>query len=257
MTSSLSGATGYGRPTSTGTMKRGGRQGEVIPKGYRAGQLANFTPEQMGLFEQMFSHVGPDSYLSKLAGGDQSTFGEIEAPALRQFNELQGGMASRFSQGGGGRGALGARKSSGFQNSSNAAASDFAQQLQSQRQGLQRQALQDLRGMSQELLNQRPYERFMQEKQQKQGFNWGGLGGGLLGAAGGFFAGGPMGAMSGAGMGYNMGSSLSGHGGTGGGGGGFQSTPGWQPSWNGRGGQPSLGAGYDQEFRMNPSAMGY
>jgi hypothetical protein len=59
----------------------------------------------------------------------------------------------------------GARHSSGFQNTANQATSDFAQQLQSQRLGLQRQAMQDLMGMSESLLGQRPYERFLTKKQ--------------------------------------------------------------------------------------------
>src|ERR1700758_2426047 len=147
-------ATGMNPNTSStgnfGSMK------EKIPSGYKKGMLQQFTPEQMQLFQQMFGHVGPESYLSKLAGGDQSTFGDIEAPALRQFNELQGNIASRFSNmgGGGSQRALGARRSSGFQNTINSAASNFAQDLQSQRQGLQRQALMDLMGISNSLLGQ-------------------------------------------------------------------------------------------------------
>ena len=53
----------------------------------------------------------------------------MEAPALKQFSGLQGNLASRFS----GMGS-GARRSSGFQNTSNQAASDFAQQLQANKQ---------------------------------------------------------------------------------------------------------------------------
>jgi len=152
--SSMTGGTGYsGKSTATGAMK------EKIPKGYSSASLQQFTPEMMELFQQLFGHLGPDSFLSKLAGGDESMFEQMEAPAFRQFNELQGGLASRFSGMG-----TGGRKSSGFQNTSNQAASNFAQQLQSQRLGLQRQALQDLGGMSQMLLSQRPYERSLVEK---------------------------------------------------------------------------------------------
>ena len=181
--------------------------GDKIPKGYRAGQLQQFTPEQMNLFQQAFGHVGPDSYLSRLASGDQSQFAEMEAPALRQFNELQGNIASRFSGMG-----IGARRSSGFQNTQNAAASNFAQDLASRRMELQNQAIRDLMGLSGQLLQQRPYDRFLVEKQQDQGFNWGGLGGGLLGGLGGFMVGGPAGAIQGAGLGYGVGSGISGYG---------------------------------------------
>lgn len=172
----MSSATGL-NPTTTNT----GMTKEKIPSGFKKGTLQQFTPEQMELFQQLFGHLGPDSFLSKLAGGDQETFGEIEAPALRQFSELQGNLASRFS----GMGGLGARKSSGFQNTMNSAASNFAQQLQSQRQGLQQQALQDLMGMSNQLLGQRPQENFLVQKAQKPSF--GGMLGNIAGSAlGGF-----------------------------------------------------------------------
>lgn len=204
---SMTGATGFGRKTSTGTLKRGGMQGEYIPKGMRAGQLQNFTPEAMDLYKQLFSHVGPDSYLSRLAGGDEALFNEIEAPALRQFSALQGNMASRFSRGGG-EGSLSARHSSGFQNAMTAAGSNFAQDLQAQRQGLQRQALGDLFSMSEMLMGQRPYERQLYNKQQKQSSGWGGLIGAGVGGVGGFMLGGPMGAMQGAQLGYGVGSAF-------------------------------------------------
>lgn len=137
-----------------------GMQKDIIPKGYQKGQMSQFTPEQMQLFQGLFGNVGQGSYLSRLAGGEQGIFDQIEAPAMRQFGELQGNIASRFS----GMGS-GARKSSGFQNTMNQASTDFASQLQSQRMGLQRQALQDLMGMSESLLGQRPYEKFLTEKQ--------------------------------------------------------------------------------------------
>lgn len=128
--------------------------------GYKVGQIQQFTPEQMDLFRRMFSNIGPDSYLSRLAGGDESLFAEMEAPALRQFSGLQGNIASKFS----GMGA-GARHSSGFQNTMNQASSDFSQDLQSRRQDLQRQAIRDLMGIGNDLLSQRPYEQFLHEKE--------------------------------------------------------------------------------------------
>lgn len=147
--------------------------------GYKPAQMQQFTPEQMNLFQQMFGQVGPDSFMSKLAGGDQGTFDQIEAPAMRQFQGLQGNIASRFS----GMGSGGARRSSGFQNTMNQASSDFASDLQSQRMGLQRSAIKDLHEMSSSLLGQRPYENFM-IKQEPGGFQsflekiFGGLGSG-------------------------------------------------------------------------------
>lgn len=193
MASSMTGSQGLRGPT--------GQFGNKIPSGYRAGQLQQFTPKQMELFSQLFSNVSPDSYLSKLAGGDESLFNEIESPALQQFQGTLGGIASRFSGMG-----TGSRKSSGFQNTVGNEASNFAQQLQSNRQSLQRQALQDLIGFSSELLGQSPYENFLVEKKKKQGF--GGLIGAGLGGVGGFFAGGPAGAMTGAQLGYGIGSAF-------------------------------------------------
>lgn len=144
----------------TGQMQSGQRGGTGNIAGYKRHQLQQFTPEQMQLFQQMFGHVSPDSYTSRLAQGDPELFAEMEAPSLRQFSGLQGNIASRFSGMG-----QGATRSSGFQNTMNQAASDFAQDLASKRQGLQRQAILDLHGMSQDLLGQRPYEEFLTPKE--------------------------------------------------------------------------------------------
>lgn len=186
----------------TGMKSGGGRTGDVVPEGYKSGQLQQFTPEQMQLFSQLFSHVSPNSQLSKLAMGDEGTFSQMEAPAMRQFQELQGQVGSRFSGMG-----MGAQKSSGFQNTMGQLGSDFAQQLQSQRQGLQRQAIQDLMGYSSQLLGQSPYERYLIEKQQPQQkkTGWGQAIGGVLGGLGGFALGGPGGAGIGAQLGSGIG----------------------------------------------------
>lgn len=183
--SSMIGARGYGATGSnTGSGMTGAfsSQGDKIPKGYQKGQLQQFTPEQMQLFQRMFGNLGPDSFLSKLAGGDQATFDQLEAPALQQFQGLQGQLASRFSGMG-----TGARRSSGFQNTANQASADFAQQLQSNRIGLQNQAIKDLHGMSTDLLGQRPYDNFLTEKPTS---GWQKMLEGILGgAAGGFGSG--------------------------------------------------------------------
>ena len=150
---------GYGMQSSRGPAGSG--QVNKTPRGYESGSIQNFTPDQMKLFQDLFSQVGPGSYTSRLAGGDESLFNQMEAPAMRQFSQLQGQNASRFSGMG-----LGARKGSGFQNFQNQATSDFAQDLQSRRQELQRQAIQDLMGMSRDLLGQRPYENYLVPKQK-------------------------------------------------------------------------------------------
>ena len=137
----------------------GAGMGNKIPKGYNLGRIQQFTPEMMQLFQSLFSHVGPDSYLSRLASGDEGLFAEMERPALQQFSGLQGNIASKFSGMG-----TGARHSSGFQNAQTQAASDFASKLQSQRQGLQREAIGSLFDMSSSLLKQRPYDQFLEKK---------------------------------------------------------------------------------------------
>ncbi|MES2875433.1 MAG: hypothetical protein V4708_17045 [Bacteroidota bacterium] len=130
--------------------------------GYKPVSVQEFTPEQMNLFKQAFSQVGPGSYNARLASGDQSLFDELEAPAMKQFGQLQGNIANKFSGAG-----QGGRHSSGFQNAQTSAASDFASTLKSQRMSLTRQAIDDLMNHSNQLLNQRPQENFLLPKQQK------------------------------------------------------------------------------------------
>jgi hypothetical protein len=191
--------TGYTGPQG---MSTGRMLADQIPKGYRAGQLQQFTPEQLDLFKQMFSHVAPESYLSRLSGGDQDIFNQIEQPALQQFSGLQGNIASRFSGMG-----TGGRKSSGFQNAMTSASQDFAAQLASQRNTLQRQALLDLMGISSDLLGQHPYHQFLLPKQQNPSFLNKLIGGGapFAGAGLGFLEGGPLGALAGLGIGSKFG----------------------------------------------------
>lgn len=202
---SMTGATGaYGSGKNTGSYigapNPNASSGLKSAPGYRT--MQKFTPEMMQLFEHMMSQLGPDSFLSRLAGGDQSMFEQMEAPALQQFAGLQGNLASRFSGMG-----MGAQKSSGFQNTMNQASSDFAQQLQSQRLGLQRQALSDLSGMSNLLLQQQPYA--MVGKRQSGGSSgWGGLIGAGVGGLAGMTTGNPYWAMQGAQLGQGIGSAF-------------------------------------------------
>jgi hypothetical protein len=152
--------TGFG---SKGNSTGGSLRGDKVPKGYEQGQLQQFSPEQMQLFQQLFQQLGPESFLAKLIGGDEEMFEQMEAPAHRQFQGQLGQIASRFSQGG-----TGGRRGSGFQNTATAAASNFSQDLASKRMDLQRNALNDLMGFSNQLLQQRPQDRFLVEKPQKQ-----------------------------------------------------------------------------------------
>jgi hypothetical protein len=176
MTYGMNNSQGMKSPAGSSMGQRMAGGGDKVPKGYEKGQLQQFSPEQMQLFQQMFSHVNPQSFLSKLAGGDQSMFEQMEAPAMRQFQGLQGDIASRFSGAG-----MGARHGSGFQNGMNQATSDFSQNLQSQRMNLQMQALMELMGMSNTLLGQRPTEKFLTKKPPTF---WEQIAGGFAGGAG-------------------------------------------------------------------------
>jgi hypothetical protein len=135
---------------------------DKVPFGYQKGQLSQFTPEQMQLFQSAFGPTqqgltGGLEHLASLArGGTPEMWQQLEAPAMRQFIGTQGQLASRFSGMG-----TGARRSSGFGLASSGAAQDLAERLQSQRLGLQQNAIQQLMGFSQQLLGQRPYERFL------------------------------------------------------------------------------------------------
>lgn len=173
-------------------------------KGYDTAQLQQFSPEQMQLFQQLFSRVSPDSNLSKLAGGDEAAFAPYEQQARKDFGASLGQLGSRYSQLA--PGAMSAQRGSGFQNRTNQAAQDFSLQLSQQRQGLQRQALMDLMGISESLLGQRPQENFLLKKEPRQsGFAKAlGIGLPIAGAAAGAAFGGPAGAA----LGGNLGSSL-------------------------------------------------
>lgn len=179
-----------------------GKVGTKIPSGYKQSQIQTYTPEMMQLLESLYPHVGEDSYLSKLAGGDESAFAEMEAPAMRQFQQLQGDTATRFSNMG-----MGARGGSGFQNQMTQATSDFAQDLASKRMETRMKALEDLIKFSDAILGKNPYETGPSKKNSSSG-GWGGAIGAAGGGALGFFAtgGNPAGAMAGANIGYKAGS---------------------------------------------------
>lgn len=162
--------------------------------GYKVRQVPNFSPEQMQLFQRLLGGLtgggglgeGLD-FLSQLAGGDEEAFAQAEAPAYSAFQKSLGQLGSRFA-------GLGALDSSAFQGATAGAAGELAQNLQAQRLGLRQGAIERLLGLSQNLLSQKPYETFLEEK--KGGFDWGGL---LGTAAGSFF--GPFGGALGGGLG--------------------------------------------------------
>lgn len=183
-----------------------GIAGSKIPRGYSAGRLQQMPNEGMDLLQSLYPYVSPGSELSRRAQGDESAFAPIEERANRDFQEFQGQMGSRFSEAA--PGAMSSRGGSGFKNAANQASIDFASQLTQQRQGLQRQALGDLMGISNMLLGQHPYQNFLVQKKQKQPSFWSRLFGAAAPAVGAGI-GGAFGGVQGAQMGASLGGAFS------------------------------------------------
>jgi hypothetical protein len=180
--------------------------------GYDSVQLPTLSAEQMNLFQKLLGGLSPGlekglGSLGGLAGGDQSQFSQLEAPALRQHHALLGNIGARFSGMG-----TGAQNSSGFQNATGAATTDLAERLQSQRMNLQQQALKDLMSLSKELLGTKLFDTSLIPQEEEQDWLSQLLGAGLpiagagLGAGLGFLGGGPAGALTGAQFGGSLGS---------------------------------------------------
>lgn len=132
-------------------------------------QVPLMTGEQQNLMKRSIGGFGPGyerglGITSDIAGGSPEYFEQLEAPALRQFSQLQGQLGHRFSGMG-----TGARRSSGFGLASSSAAQQLAESLQSQRLGLQRQAMQDLMGFASSLLGQRSFENIAQQRKPSTG----------------------------------------------------------------------------------------
>lgn len=180
--------------------------------GYNVVRHQKFGPQQMELFERLFSQVGPESQLAQLAAGSEEGFRPHEQAAQRDFQKYMGQMGSRFAEMA--PGAQSARRSSGFGIEGGEAAQSFAERLAGQRQQLQRQAIQDLMGISKDLLGQDPYETyFVKPSQQEERPWWEGLVPGATAAAGagiGGYFGGPQGAMLGGTLGQKFGKSMMG-----------------------------------------------
>lgn len=135
--------------------------------GYNQLTMPKLNPQQQQLFNQVSSALGPHlgnavSGIGQMAsGGTPEQWAQLEAPALRQFGQLQGNIASRFS----GMGS-GARHSSGFQNTIGGAATDLAERLQGQRLGLQQNALSQLLGLYQSMIGTDTFENALLPKQK-------------------------------------------------------------------------------------------
>lgn len=182
--------TGYSNPMSSNT-------------GYKTRQFANFTPEQMQLFNALLGKSsgamsggglseGLD-YLSRLAGGQALGFQQEEAPAYEAYNKALAQQAQRYA-------GLGAMGSSSFQNLASQGAQELGMNLAARRGELQRRAIENLLGFSERMLQQQPYS-YLQEKENKPDWL------GLLGSLGGTFAGsalGPLGSAVGSQLGTNL-----------------------------------------------------
>jgi len=145
---------------------------KIAGTGYRQINTPALSPEQQQLFSQIIKGIQPgltDSLgqLSQMArGGSSEYWDQLEAPAMRQFNQLQGNIASRFSGIG-----SGARNSSGFQNTMNTASTDLAERLQGQRVGLQQDAISQLMSLYGNLIGTNTMDTaFVPGKQKKKSF---------------------------------------------------------------------------------------
>jgi hypothetical protein len=170
--------------------------------GYDIFSTGKYTPDINRQAQELYGRTVPGvqkgiDFQSGLAGGDQSAFDELEAPAMRQFLGTQGQLASRFS----GKG-TGARRSSGFGLETSGAAQTLAESMKSKRLDIRNQAIESLYGMSNQLLGRNEQDRFAMEQKPKGWQKWAGALAPVAGAAIGGAFGGPMGAQ----MGYSAGS---------------------------------------------------
>ena len=170
----------YGSSTGSASGLRG--------TGYKSAQFRTLTPQQEDIKHRLLrasgeGAIGGSDYLSRLAGGgSEEDWKQLEAPALRQFGALQGNLASRFSGFG-----SGARKSSGFQNTMSEAGAGLAEQLQSNRMDIRMRAIEQLMGLTGNLLENKEFETQLLPKQGNWFKNFAGS---LLGQGAGSFFGG-------------------------------------------------------------------
>lgn len=132
--------------------------GTKTPKGYSQYSLPTMNPQQQQYYGEQFGAVQPGvmdaiSQLRKMAGGDESYYNQLEAPAYRNFAQGIGQLGSRFAGMG-----MGATGSSGFKNAGAGMATDLSTSLQSQRMNLQQQAMQELLGLSGQLMGRQTHE---------------------------------------------------------------------------------------------------
>lgn len=126
---------------------------------YQQLQVSTKDPRAMELYGQISQALSPHlggavQGLGQLAaGGTPEQWQQLEAPALRQYQQLVGGIGARYSGLG-----MGAQKSSAFQNELSGSAADLAERLQGQRMGLQQNALNQLLSLYQSLIGADTFE---------------------------------------------------------------------------------------------------
>lgn len=173
-----------------GMLNRGatGSASGLSGTGYKQVSLPTMGKDEASLHSRLLGAASPGaehgaSKLSQLAIGGPESYEAYEKPALRDFGALTGQLASRFSgMGGAGQGqaSAGARKSSGFQNIMGEQGASLAENLASNRMNLQRQAIQDLLGLSHTLMQTPTHEYMLAHKKEKPSL-WKDLLGGAIG----------------------------------------------------------------------------
>ncbi len=152
-----------------GMLPRGptGRSSGASGTGMKEVQTSVMTPQKHAFYNALMGGTqqgiaGGLGHLSDVAGGgSEAMHSQIEAPAMSQFGSMMGQLGSRFSGMG-----TGARKSSGFQQATGGAATDLAERLASQRQGLQQNAISQLMDLSRTLLSTPEFETSLIAKKQ-------------------------------------------------------------------------------------------
>src|ERR1044071_6394499 len=125
--------------------------GSKIPKGYSQYSLPTMGADQKHVYDMLrsqFQAGAGDVYqkLFGLAGGKSDMFEQLEAPALRQFQQqIAPGIAARSS-------GSGISNSSGMQNAIAGAGANLAENLQAQRMGLMERSMQNVLGLGDRLL---------------------------------------------------------------------------------------------------------
>lgn len=175
----------------------GGNYNFKTPKGYSSYSQQTMDPQALQFRNQLMGAVQPGAikgadFLSRMAGGDQSMFEEMEAPAWNDYEQGMGAMGTRFSNMG-----MGAQNSSGFKQAMGGMAGQFAQNLHSQRMSFQQQAIKDLMGMSGELMGMKTMDSGLVKKPPSGWEQFLSMISGMSGQAGGIAGGMGMGKLFG------------------------------------------------------------